>query len=136
MEDYKPGASSPGESTAAAGTASRMKEQVANKAGEMQDKVSGMASQATSKINESRSSVAGALEQAASSVAAGADKASGLAKSAGDKLQASAQYVRENDVKKMGEDAQDLIKRYPFESVAVAAVLGFLIAGALPSRRD
>ena len=74
---------------------------------------------------------AGALEQTASSMHSSSDKLSGVAHSAADKLQATADYVRRTDLKGMAQDVQDLVKRYPKESLAVAVVLGFLVARGL-----
>jgi hypothetical protein len=59
------------------------------------------------------------------------DKLSGVAHSAADKLQATADYVRRTDLNGMVEDVQDIVKRYPKESLAVAAILGFLVARGL-----
>jgi hypothetical protein len=53
---------------------------------------------------------------------------------AADKLEAAAHYVRETDLKAMGEDLKDVVKRYPGPALAAAAVLGFIVARSF--RRD
>jgi ElaB/YqjD/DUF883 family membrane-anchored ribosome-binding protein len=83
------------------------------------------------KIDDSRESAAGALGKTASSLHSGGDKLSGVAHSAADKIQATADYVRRTDLKGMAEDVQDIVKRYPGQSLAAAAILGFLVARGL-----
>jgi hypothetical protein len=43
-------------------------------------------------------------------------------------------YIRETDLKGMGEDVKEVVKRYPGPALAAAAVLGFIVARAF--RRD
>ena len=137
MDDYnKPsGQSTYGESTGpgATGTAARMQEQVSQTAADVKEKVADFGRQAADKIDSSRASAAGALDQTASSLHSGGDKLSGAAHSAADKLQATADYVRRTDLKGMADDLQDLVKRYPGQSLAAAAILGFLVARGLRS---
>ena len=96
-------------------------------------------------IDESRKSTAGALDQTAAKLHSGgeqlsgaahtaAHQISGVAHDAADKLQAAADYIRETDVKRMGEDLKDIAKRYPGPALATAAVLGFIVARGF--RRD
>jgi hypothetical protein len=93
-----------------------------------------MGRKATNKINESRESAAGELEQTASSLHSGGEKVSSMAHSAADKVQATADYVRRTDLNGMAEDVQDLVKRYPGQSLAAAVILGFLVARGLQNR--
>jgi ElaB/YqjD/DUF883 family membrane-anchored ribosome-binding protein len=132
MDDYNTQSSQPsyGESSAT-GTAARMKEQVVSTATDVKEKVADFGRKAADKMDDSRASAAGALEQTASSMHSSSDKLSGVAHSAADKLQATADYVRRTDLKGMAEDVQDIVKRYPKESLAVAVVLGFLVARGL-----
>jgi len=140
MDDYnKPiGQSSSGEPTGSgstgAGTAARMKEQISDTTADVKDKVTEFGRKAADKIDDSRESAAGALDQTASSLHSGGDKLSGVAHSAADKIQATADYVRRTDLKAMAEDVQDLVKRYPGQALAAAAVLGFLFARGLRGR--
>ena len=124
-------------------TAARMK--LSEKAAEVKEKVADFGRKTVDNIEESRKNTAGALGQAAAKLHSGgeqlsgaaltaADQISGVAHVAADKLEAAAHYVRETDLKAMGEDLKDVVKRYPGPALAVAAVLGFLVARSL--RRD
>ena len=137
MDDYnkQAGPSSYGESTGtgATGTAARMKEQISDKAADVKEKVSDFGRKAADKIDDSRASAAGALDKTASSLHSGSDQLSGAAHSAADKIQATADYVRRTDLKGMADDLQNIVKRYPGQSLAAAAILGFLVARGLRS---
>jgi ElaB/YqjD/DUF883 family membrane-anchored ribosome-binding protein len=135
MDDYnkQSGQSSYGESagTGGTGTAARMKEQISETAADVKEKVTEFGRKTADKIDDSRESAAGALDKTASSLHSGGDKLSGVAHSAADKIQATADYVRRTDLKGMAEDVQDIVKRYPGQSLAAAAILGFLVARGL-----
>jgi hypothetical protein len=145
MDDYnKPTSETPhGQPEGGAGTAARMK--LAEKAAEVKERVADFGRKTVDNIDESRKSTAGALDQTAAKLHSGGDQLSGAAHTAADqlsgvahrtadKLQAAAEYIRETDLKGMGEDLKDIVKRYPGPALAVAAVLGFLVARSL--RRD
>jgi ElaB/YqjD/DUF883 family membrane-anchored ribosome-binding protein len=135
MDEYndQPGQTSHGESTASGGTgtAARMKEQISETAADVKGKVTDFGRKAADKIDTSRESAAVGLEKTATSIHLSGDKLSGVAHSAADKLQATADYVRRTDLKGMAEDVQDIVKRYPGQSLAAAAILGFLVARGL-----
>jgi hypothetical protein len=135
MDDYKdqPGQSFPGESTASggAGTAARMKQQISETASDVKGTVTDLSRKAADRIDSSRESAAITLEKTATSIHSGGDKLSGVAHSAADKVQATADYVRRTDLKGMAEDVQDIVKRYPGQALAAAAILGFLVARGL-----
>jgi ElaB/YqjD/DUF883 family membrane-anchored ribosome-binding protein len=128
-----PGQASYGESTgsASAGTAARMKEQISETTTDVKEKVTELGRKAADRIDGSRESAAVALDKTATSMHSGGDKLSGVAHSAADKVQATADYVRRTDLKGMAEDVQDIVKRYPGQALAAAAVLGFLVARGL-----
>jgi ElaB/YqjD/DUF883 family membrane-anchored ribosome-binding protein len=115
----------------ASGVATPMKEGVADKAADVKDKITDLGRKAADKIDGSRESAAGALDQTASSLHSSGDKISDAAHSTADKIQATADYVRNTDLKGMANDVQDIVKRYPGQSLAVAAALGFLVARGL-----
>jgi ElaB/YqjD/DUF883 family membrane-anchored ribosome-binding protein len=146
MDDNNQPGQSYGEGTAssATGTAARM---VSDKTTELKEKAAGFGRKTAEKIDDSRESAAGALDRTASSLHASADQLSSTAHSAtdrvqatahsaADKIQATADYVRQTDLKGMVEDVQDIVKRYPVQSLAAAAVLGFLVARGLRSNND
>ena len=124
-------------------TAARMK--LSEKAAEAKEKVADFGRKTVDNLDESRRRAAGALDQTAAKLHSGgeqllgvahtaADQISGVAHGTGDKLQAAADYIRATDLKAMGEDLKDIVKRYPGPALAAAAVLGFLVARG--SRRD
>jgi ElaB/YqjD/DUF883 family membrane-anchored ribosome-binding protein len=114
--------------SAYASTTGRMKDQISEKVSDVKEKVSEFGREAAHKFDESRESAAGALEQTASSLQAGSNKLSGVARTAADKIQSTADYVRETDLRAMLDDFQGLVKRYPGQALAAAAILGFLVA--------
>ncbi|MCU1340909.1 MAG: Late embryosis abundant protein [Candidatus Acidoferrum typicum] len=122
--------------TGAAGTAARMKEEVAEKTTDIKEKVSDFGRKAVEKIDYSRQSAADALDQTASSLHSGGDKLSGAAHSAANSLEATAEYVRQTDVKGMAADVGEFVKRYPGPALAAAAIFGFLVARGLSSSND
>ncbi|HXN99542.1 MAG TPA: hypothetical protein VN881_10745 [Candidatus Acidoferrales bacterium] len=132
-----------GQPEGGAATAARMK--LSEKAAEVKEKVADFGRKTADNIDESRKSTAGALDQTAAKLHSGGDQLSGAAHTAADqissvahgtadKLQAAADYIRETDLKGMGEDLKDIVKRYPGPALAAAAVLGFIVARGF--RRD
>jgi ElaB/YqjD/DUF883 family membrane-anchored ribosome-binding protein len=89
---------------------------------------------ADNKINESRESAAGALDRTASSLHSSAESVAGMAHSTADSIQTAADYVRRTDVSGMMNDLGEVVKRYPGQALAAAAVLGFLVARGLGAR--
>jgi hypothetical protein len=123
-----------GDATGSGGAGSaavRMKEQVVDVAADAKAKIVDFGHQTINKINDSRPSAAGVLEQTATTLHSSGDKLSDVAHSAADSIHATANYVRNTDVKGMANDVQDLCRRYPGQSLAVAAILGFLVARGL-----
>jgi hypothetical protein len=145
MDDYnKPTSETPyGQPEGGAATAARQK--LSEKAAEVKEKVADFGRKTVGNIDDSRKSTAGALEQAAAKLHSGgaqlsgaahtaADPISGVAHGTADKLQAAADYIRETNLKAIGEDLKDIVKRYPGPALAAAAVLGFIVARGF--RRD
>jgi hypothetical protein len=132
-----------GQPEGGAATAARMK--LSEKAAEVKEKVADFGRKTADNIDESRKNTAGALDQTAAKLHSGGEQLSGVAHTAADrisgamhgtadKLQAAADYIREMELKDMGEDLKDIVKRYPGPALAAAAVLGFIVARSL--RRD
>jgi hypothetical protein len=145
MDDYKnPTAETPsGQPEGGTATAARMK--LSEKAAEVKEKAAEFGRKTVDNIDESRKSAAGALHQAAAKLHSGGEQLSGIAHTAvdqisgvahgtADKLHEAADYIHEKDLKGMGEDLKEIVKRYPGPSLAVAAVLGFIVARSF--RRD
>ena len=53
-----------------------------------------------------------------------------MAHTAADKLEATADYVREHDVKDMISDVERFVKDHPSQSLIAAAAVGFLVGRA------
>ena len=90
------------------GTGSGNESTIADQAYRAKDKVATQGRRAVEKVDASRRPTADALERAASGIHDSADrtsqKAAGVAHRAADKLQATADYVRENDLRAMAKD--------------------------------
>lgn len=102
-------------------------------------KIAEFGTAAADKLDQNRVAAASSLEGAADSLhqradqLPGGEKVTNFAHSAADKLNATAEYVRENDLSSMMNDVEDLVKKNPGPSLLVAAGLGFLIARAFSS---
>jgi hypothetical protein len=118
---------------------------LSEKAAEVKEKAADFGRKTLNNLDESRRSTAGAFDQAAAKLHSGGgqlsgvahtavDQISGAAHGAADKLEAAADYIRETNLKGMGEDLKDIVKRYPGPALAAAAVLGFIVARGF--RRD
>ena len=121
-------ASDTGNGGSAAGTAARLKEQISDKAADVKDRVTEFGRKTADKIDASREPAADTLNKTASAIHSNSDRVASAAHATADKLQATADYVRGHDLKDMANDIQGLVKRYPGQSLAAAAVLGFLLA--------
>ena len=110
------------------GTAARMKEEVSDKIATAKEKVSDFGRQTANAIDAQRAPVASTLDKTASALHQTADQVGTAGHVAGDKVQDTADYLRQTDVKGMLNDIQNVVKRYPVQSLAAAAVLGFLLA--------
>jgi ElaB/YqjD/DUF883 family membrane-anchored ribosome-binding protein len=122
-----------GTTGSAAGTAARLKEQVSDKAAEVRDRMADFGRRTADKIDASREPAAASLNRTASVLHTQSDRVASAAHATADKLQATADYVRDHDFKEMAGDVQELVKRYPGQSLAAAAILGFLLARVMRS---
>jgi len=82
------------------------------------------------KLDDSRETAAGALDATASTLHTRGDQISGAAHPAANKIHATANYSSSDHVKGMVDDFEDILKRYPAQTLAAAAFLGFLIGRA------
>jgi ElaB/YqjD/DUF883 family membrane-anchored ribosome-binding protein len=115
------------------GTAARLRDQFTEKANEAKEKVTEYGRKALDKLEAQRSNAAGALDQTASALHERSDKAVIVAHRTADRIQATADYIREHDFKAMTQDLTEIVRRYPTQSLAIAAVAGFLVARAIRS---
>lgn len=122
----------------AGATASRLKQQATQKAVQVKEKVAEAGRRASEKIDEQRFRAAETMEDTASALHERTDRYAQQASSAvhrtADKIQSAADYLRENDARAMLDDAAEWVRRYPGQTLAAAAVLGFLAGRAMRSR--
>jgi ElaB/YqjD/DUF883 family membrane-anchored ribosome-binding protein len=112
-------------------TASRVKRTISDKAEDAKESLNELGRKASDTLRSSRHTTANALDRTASTLHSGADQFSDYAHSAADRLQDTADYFRESDIESIFQDLRDVVRRYPGRSLAVAAVLGFLITRGL-----
>lgn len=118
------------------GAAARMKRSLTDKAQDAKESLNDLGRKTADRIDDSRESTANALAWTATSLHSRTDKMSQLAHSAADKIQVGADYLRERDAQRIMEDVRGLVKKYPGRSLAVAAILGFVIARGLRRSND
>jgi len=121
---------------------------LSNAASGLGDRLSDAASQAKNKladagrsaadtIDRNREMAADKLESAAATIHEKAhslpvgDKVAGMAHTASHKLNATADYVRRNDVNGMMSDMERVVRNNPGPALLAAAVVGFLVGRAI-----
>jgi len=124
-----------GRDISVAGTAARMKEQAAEKAGQVKEKLSEFSKKAAEQMGAQREKAASGFSSTAAALHERGDQVASAAHATADKIQAAADYIRENDFRAMAEDVSSVVRRYPGQALAAAAVVGFLAGRAL-WRRD
>ena len=127
-----------GKSISAQGTATiaKMKGLEDDRAGQAKDAVSDFSRKTVESIDAQRGPAAVTLDQTASVLHQQADKVAGAAHATADTLEATAAYVRKNDMKAMVKDVWDLMRRYPGAALAVAATVGFVVARVVRPRTE
>jgi len=90
--------------------------------------------QTVESVDAQRRPVAATLEHTAAALHHQTDRVAGVAHTAADKLQATADYVRGNDLNAMVKNVGDLVRRYPGKALIAAAVAGFIVARVVRPR--
>lgn len=116
------------------GIAQSMIEQVAEKTGAARNAAADFGRKTIDSMDAQRNPAAVTLDHTASALQQQADKVTGVAHAAADKLRATADYVRNHDMKAMGKDVEELVRRYPAQALVAAAVIGFFVARAVRTR--
>jgi len=102
---------------------------------EVKDKVADLGRKAGEKLEQGRVRAADTVDSTAATLRDRADQFASTTSNAvhniTDKLQSAADYLRDNDARAMMEDVADFMRRYPAQSLAAAAVVGFLAGRAL-----
>jgi ElaB/YqjD/DUF883 family membrane-anchored ribosome-binding protein len=105
-----------------------------NPLGASKSKAAEMGQKAADTIDENRGAAASGLDSAASALRdradalPGGEKVAKAAHATADAVGVAADYVRNNDVRAMVADVQQLVKNNPGVALLTAAALGFLIA--------
>ena len=124
----------------AADTASEVNDRISDAASRAKGAASDLGRTASDKVDRNRDAAAKGIDSAASALhqradnLPGGEKVTNLAHSTADKLNATADYVRDHDVKSMMTDVETLVKNNPGPSLLAAAVVGFLVGRSLSSR--
>lgn len=108
----------------------RSQENLGGFGSQTREKVSEFANRATERLDAGREKTAGVLDKAGSSLQSGADRVVSAAHGAADKLQGAARYVREKNVRDMGDDLGEVVRRHPGPSLLIAVAAGFLLGQA------
>ena len=119
----------------AANTETGIREQVTQRATQVKEKVADLGRKAGDKIDEQRVRTADTFDNTASALHEGGDRLASSTSNAvhatADKIQTAANYLREHDARAMMNDFEGLVRRYPGQALAAAAVVGFLAGRAL-----
>lgn len=116
-----------------------MVDQVKAKAADALDRAKEQGGQAVSAVEDTANQGIDRAAEAAQGLAATirqqagklpGDQASDLAYQAAGNLERGAEYLRQTDVAEMRGDLEDLIRRYPAQSLLVGLAAGFLVARA------
>ena len=117
----------------ASGTAAKMVKSISDATADVKESAAELSRHATDKIEAIRETIAGTIEETSAVVQSGGKQISEIAEVAAEKIQGGAEYVRRTDLKTMGANVKNLVKRYPKASILVGAVAGFLIAWSFRS---
>lgn len=127
-----------GSSSGIGTAATRARDKVADKAAELGNTVANTVTdfrrRAADKLDDSRHTAADAIDNTATSLHSGSDQLAAMGHSAADSMKSTANYLRTTDLKGMGNDIQDFVKRYPGPALAAAALLGFVLARGFGNR--
>ncbi len=115
--------------------AGTIKDQASQTAADVRDKVADLGRKAEEKIDQGRVHAADTVDSTAAMLRDRADQFASTTSRAvhnvTDKLQSAADYIRDNDARAMMDDVADFMRRHPAQSLAAAAVVGFLAGRAL-----
>lgn len=116
---------------------SSITDEMSNRASEAKQKASDMARNAADAFDEGRSKAADKLDSAADTLKdkarnlPGGERVSEFAHAAADRIGKAADYVRENDVRRMVSDVESVVSKNPGPALLIAAAFGFLVGRAI-----
>lgn len=115
------------------GTAAKMVKSISDATADVKESAADLSRHASDKIEAIRETIAGTIEETSAAVQNSGKQISEIAEVAAEKIQDGAEYVRRTDLRTMGANVKQLVKRYPKASILVGAVAGFLIAWSFRS---
>jgi methyl-accepting chemotaxis protein len=115
------------------GTAAKMVKSISDATADVKESAADLSRHASDKIEAIRETIAGTIEETSAAVQNSGKQISEIAEVAAEKIQGGAEYVRRTDLRTMGANVKQLVKRYPKASILVGAVAGFLIAWSFRS---
>jgi ElaB/YqjD/DUF883 family membrane-anchored ribosome-binding protein len=116
-----------------AGTAVKMVKNISDAAVDVKETATELGRHATNQIEAIRETIAGTMDETSSAVQSGGQQISEIADVAAEKIQNGARYVRRTDLRVMGTNAKDFVKRNPALSVLLGAAVGLLVAWSFRS---
>jgi ElaB/YqjD/DUF883 family membrane-anchored ribosome-binding protein len=136
-----PNNTTPYENDPASGTP-HFGDELSDMTAQVKEKVSDFGTETASKFDAKREAAAHKMKEAASSMhqnagaVFGGDKLTSMAHSAASALDCTADWLRENDSKKLVADVTSLVKRNPGASMLAAIAFGFLVGRAFSRNHD
>jgi methyl-accepting chemotaxis protein len=115
------------------GPAAKMVKSISDATADVKESAADLSRHASDKIEAIRETIAGTIEETSAVVQSGGKQISEMAEVAAEKIQDGAEFVRRTDLRTMGANVKQLVKRYPKASILVGAVAGFLIAWSFRS---
>jgi len=119
-------------------TISDAKDRAAELASKLKDKASQVTSTVSDAVGRQRDNVAGGLDRVASTIheKAGSlplvgQKAANAANTLADGMESTASYLRDHDLKDMGDSMAGIYRKYPLQSLLSVVGIGFLVGRAL-----
>ena len=118
-------------------TISDAKDRAAVLASKLKDKAGQVTSTVTDTVGRQREVVAGGLDRVASTIhekagsLPGGQKAADAANSLADGMESTASYLRDHNLRDMGDSLTGICRKYPVQSLVSALAIGFLVGRAL-----
>jgi len=117
-------------------TMGEIKERAGDFASKVKDKASQVGSSVSETVGRQRENAAGGLDRVASSIhenagaIPGGEKAARVAHGLADGMESTASYLRDHDIKAMGDDLMGVCRRHPAQALISALAIGFLMGRA------
>jgi ElaB/YqjD/DUF883 family membrane-anchored ribosome-binding protein len=110
------------------GTAAKMVRNISDATADVKETANELGRHAGDKIDAIRETIAGTIEETSAVLQNGGKQISEIADAAAEKINEGASYVRETDLRVIGKNATNFVKRHPVASIVIGAVAGFVLA--------